>query len=68
VGPRVGLDAVEKRKPLLLLRIETRSSLREGRLYFISLGQMDRLCGLVVRVSGYRYRGPMFDSRRFQIF
>jgi hypothetical protein len=28
----------------------------------------DRLCGLVVRVSGYRYRGPGFDSRRFQIF
>jgi len=28
----------------------------------------DRLCGLVVRVSGYRYRGPWFDSRRYQIF
>jgi hypothetical protein len=25
-------------------------------------------CGLVVRVSGYRSRGPRFDSRRFQIF
>jgi hypothetical protein len=25
-------------------------------------------CGLVVRVSGYRSRGPGFDSRRFQIF
>ena len=24
----------------------------------------DRLCGLVVRVSGYRYRGPGFDPRR----
>ena len=23
---------------------------------------LDRLCGLVVRVSGYRYRGPGFDS------
>jgi hypothetical protein len=28
----------------------------------------DRLCGLVVRVCGYRSRGPGFDSRRFQIF
>ena len=27
-----------------------------------------RLCGLVVRVSGYRYRDPGFDSRRYQIF
>jgi hypothetical protein len=27
-----------------------------------------RLCGLVVRVSGYRYRGPGFDSRPYQIF
>ena len=28
----------------------------------------DRLCGLVVRDSGYRYRGVGFDSRRYQIF
>ena len=27
-----------------------------------------RLCGLVVRVSTYRYRGLGFDSRRYQIF
>jgi hypothetical protein len=27
-----------------------------------------RLCGLVVRVPGYRSRGPWFDSRRYQIF
>ena len=31
-------------------------------------GRFDRLCGLVVRVSGYRYRGLGFDSRRYQIF
>jgi len=30
--------------------------------------KLDRLCGLVVRVSGYRYRGPGFDPRRYQIF
>ena len=34
-------------------------------LLFVSF---DRLCGLVVRVSGYRYRGPGFDPRRYQIF
>jgi hypothetical protein len=28
----------------------------------------DRLCGLVVRVPGYRSRGSGFDSRRYQIF
>jgi hypothetical protein len=28
----------------------------------------DRLCGLVVRVPGYRSRGPGSDSRRYQIF
>jgi hypothetical protein len=28
----------------------------------------DRLCGLVVRVSGYRSRGLGFDSRPYQIF
>ena len=28
----------------------------------------DRICGLVVRVSGYRYKGLGFDSRRYQIF
>ena len=34
----------------------------------ILLSSTDRLCGLVVRVSGYRYRGLGFDSRRYQIF
>ena len=29
---------------------------------------VDRLCGLVVRVSSYRYRGLGFDSRLYQIF
>ena len=36
---------------------------------FITLIEtIDRLCGLVVRLSGYRYRGPGFDPRRYQIF
>jgi hypothetical protein len=29
---------------------------------------LDRLSGLVVRVPGYRSRGPGFDSRRYKIF
>ena len=32
------------------------------------MDMIDRLCGLVVRVSGYRYTGLGFDSRRYQIF
>jgi hypothetical protein len=24
-------------------------------------------CGIVIRVSGYKSRGPVYDSRRFQI-
>jgi hypothetical protein len=32
------------------------------------LKKVDRLCGLVVRVPGYRSRGPGFDSQRYQIF
>jgi hypothetical protein len=40
---------------------------RRGRIYWYQMAS-DRLCGLVVRVSGYRSRGPGFDSRRFQIF
>jgi hypothetical protein len=39
------------------------------RLYFLHVVTTNnRLCGLVVRVSGYRYRGPGFDSRRYKIF
>jgi hypothetical protein len=29
---------------------------------------LDRTCGLVVRVPGYTSRGPGFDSRSYQIF
>jgi len=37
-------------------------------IYSCCQHNFDRLCGLVVRVSGYRYRGPGFDPRRYQIF
>jgi hypothetical protein len=29
---------------------------------------LDRICGLVVRVSGYRSRGLGFDFQRYKIF
>jgi hypothetical protein len=32
------------------------------------MGQLDRLCGLVVRVPGYRSGDPGFDSLRYEIF
>jgi hypothetical protein len=35
----------------------------------LSVGQyIDRLCGLVVRVLGYRFGGPGFDSHSLQNF
>jgi len=37
-------------------------------LFNDAVSNWDRLCGLVVRVSGYRHRGPGFDPRRYQIF
>jgi hypothetical protein len=37
------------------------------RFFLFGMGDFDRLCGLVVRVLGYRSRGPWFDSRRYQI-
>jgi hypothetical protein len=30
--------------------------------------RIDRLCGLVVGVPGYRSRDPGLDSRRYEIF
>jgi hypothetical protein len=37
-------------------------------IYELQYLATDRLCGLVVRVPGYRSRGPGFDFRRYQIF
>jgi hypothetical protein len=42
---------------------------RISRIYWKSvLTTLDRLCGLVIRVPSYRFRGPGFNSRRYQIF
>ena len=40
----------------------------ENKIKVIVEVNIDRLCGQVVRVSGYRYRGLGFDSQRYQIF
>jgi hypothetical protein len=37
-------------------------------IFLIAVLVGDRLCGLVVRVSGYRSRGPGFDSRPYEIW
>jgi hypothetical protein len=51
---------------LLLLHFKAVTS----RLFFCfsTCRGLDRLCGLVARVPGYRSRGPGFDSQRYQIF
>jgi hypothetical protein len=36
--------------------------------YVGRMGRINRRCGLVVRVPGYRSRGPGFDSLLYQIF
>jgi hypothetical protein len=35
---------------------------------YMDMSIYDRLCGLVVRVPGYRSRDPAFDSQRYQFF
>jgi hypothetical protein len=36
--------------------------------YVIIVSNVDRLCGVVVRVPGCKPRGPGFESSRYQIF
>jgi hypothetical protein len=50
---------------------KTRITLKSAialRIFSIASHNRRRLCGLVVRVPGYRSRGPGFDFRRYQIF
>jgi len=73
--PKTRLVTVAKRKIVTPLGIEqllpvTQPSPTLHILAILAILALlrDRLCGLVVRVSGYRYRGPGFDPRRYQIF
>jgi hypothetical protein len=58
-----------RRKPQVTIAQEDwracRRSIRDGAVFSIAA---DRFCGLVVRVPGYRCRGPGFNSRRYHIF
>jgi len=49
-------------------RLQNKCTNSKGVKNNTNFGQIDGLCGLMVRVSGYRYRGPGFDPRRYQIF
>jgi len=56
--------------PRVILTLTSKDT--RNRIYFLNMFSIffnhRGLCGLVVRVSGYRYRGPRFDPRRYQIF
>jgi hypothetical protein len=39
-----------------------------AKMFKLSILSYGTACGLVVRVPGYRSRGPGFDSRPYQIF
>ena len=53
----------------LFVFTELHHNVAEGLFVFSNVvSGNDRLCGLVFRVSGNRYRGLGFDSRRYQIF
>jgi hypothetical protein len=55
VGPRVGFDAEVMAICCLL---STTPHLRSNGRIKVRSGKCDRLCGLVVRVLGYRSGGP----------
>ena len=54
--------------PLIIQLLYTTLFITSCVIFRLPCVSVDRLCGLVVRVSGYRYRGLGFDSRRYQIF
>jgi hypothetical protein len=65
-GPSVG----KWRQPSFLGRSCYRNEFEHGvyRWIFYNCVGGGPLCGLVIRVPGYRSRGPEFDSRRYQSF
>jgi hypothetical protein len=53
---------------ILLLFALKMNLLTQADIYFRCNTGCDRLCGLMVRDSGYRSRGPGFDSQPYKIF
>ena len=62
--PTVSVDSAYSTSFNALLGWHWRTVYHQSKIYsYLPLLSLDdRLCGLVVRVSGYRYRGPGFDS------
>ena len=63
-----GSQGTSKSREVLTGRLAQSNNLQTEYKLSTVEAKEDRLCGLVVRVSGYRYRGPGFDPRRYQIF
>jgi hypothetical protein len=61
--PLPGIQAVR-----LFITFLAFSSLYHLNIWMMLVCWTDLLCGLVVRLPGCRYRGPGFDSWRYQIF
>jgi hypothetical protein len=66
---RTATDPVSETLGFLVSRIsDDRRSLKKQKFstfQYVLCRFIDRLCGLVVRVPGYRFRGHGFDSRRY---
>jgi hypothetical protein len=63
------VNNVHRRESIQCNRLFGKMCVRNASTEFVlPVGRRKRLCGLVVRVSGYRSRSPVFDSRPYQIF
>jgi hypothetical protein len=65
--PQTSLSSLTNRDVSLQIICYSSIPSVENFIYSDLLSIKYRLCGLVIRVSGYRSRGPGFDSRRYQI-
>jgi hypothetical protein len=68
LGQQKSSNDIENRTRVLpdFSTVPQRTTLLRAPYIFKYLYLKNRLCGLVVRVLGYRYRGPGFDSQHYQ--